>query len=171
MKEYSSINIIKLTKLHLKSAIKLVNSVFSEEDEYPEIEIKASVYEKWFNCYVSKYDDEIISLKYFVVVNDKEKVIGIIGIYETKYDCKDTTWIGWFCVHKKYRRMGIGRDLLNYITEIAKLEGKRYLALYTSTDKNETKAQGLYESNGFYITKRIYKKGYQILFRRKDLWE
>ena len=80
-------------------------------------------------------------------------------------------WIGWFCVHKKYRGRGIGVALLNYSIEVAKERGKRYLSLYTSTDKNEAEAQVLYELNGFYITKRIYKKGYEILFRRKDLYK
>ena len=61
--------------------------------------------------------------------------------------------------------------MLNYSIEVAKERGKRYLSLYTSTDKNEAEAQVLYELNGFYITKRIYKKGYEILFRRKDLYK
>ena len=171
MDKANSINIIKLTKEYLKSAINLVNAVFDEEDEYPKAEIKASINEQWFNEYKSKYDNNLISTEYFIVTNEKQKVKGIIGIYELEGDYQDTMWIGWFCVHKKYRGRGIGVALLNYSIEVAKERGKRYFSLYTSTDKNEADAQVLYELNGFYITKRIYKKGYEILFRRKDLYK
>lgn len=136
MDKANSINIIKLTKEYLKSAINLVNAVFDEEDEYPKAEIKASINEQWFNEYKSKYDNNLISTEYFIVTNEKQKVKGIIGIYELEDDYEDTMWIGWFCVHKKYRGKGIGKTLLNYSIEVAKERGKRYLSLYTSTDKN-----------------------------------
>ena len=120
MDKAKSINIIKLTIEYLKSAIKLVNTVFDEEDEYPKAEIKASINEQWFNEYKSKYDNELISLEYYIVTNEKQKVIGIIGLYELEGDYQDTMWIGWFCVHKKYRGRGIGVALLNYSIEVAK---------------------------------------------------
>ncbi len=54
--------------------------------------------------------------------------------------------------------------LLNFVINESKARGKKYLCLYTSTDKSERNPQKIYEKNRFYITNRVKKDGYEILF-------
>ena len=90
------ITIITLTKEYLKKAIKLVETVFTDEDDSVKREIEASVSEKKFQKYITKVDRHTRSLEYFISVNDKKKVMGIIGIYTLIENYQDTLWIGWY---------------------------------------------------------------------------
>ncbi len=165
----SPINIISLTKKDLKKAIRLVESVFKDEDESAKRELEASVYPRKFEKYVKKRERDIKTLEYFVAVNARGRLVGIIGAYTLGVDYADTLWIGWFCVHKKHRGEGIGRMLIEFIIEKARALGKSYVSLYTSTEKNEEKAQKLYDSYGFEIIHREEKKDYEIIYRKKTL--
>lgn len=169
MKSTEDLTLISLNNKYLNSAIKLVESVFKHEDEIIRTELEASINNKSLVSYSNHCDSDVKSLKYFIVINNKEKVLGIIGLYTLFEDFEDTDWIGWYCVNKKHRGKGIGMFLLNFVIDLSKNRGKKYLCLYTSTDKSEKKAQKIYERNGFYITKRVKEDGYEILFRKKDL--
>lgn len=161
--------ILILTKKYLSKGIKLVESIFTDEEESVKKEMEASVDEKKFQKYVTKIDRHIRSLEYFIAVNTKGKCVGIIGMYTLIESYEDTLWIGWYCVHKKYRGRGIGKLLLDFVIDKARESGKKYICLYTSTDNNEATAQEIYEKYGFYITERIKKDGYEILYRKKTL--
>ncbi|MHC1682302.1 MAG: GNAT family N-acetyltransferase [Clostridiaceae bacterium] len=161
--------IVPLTKTYLEQSINLVESTFDEEDMSLSKELEASVDEKKFAKYVKRYDKNMRTLEYFIAKDNNQRVIGIIGLYSLKKDYKDTYWIGWYCVDINERGKGIGKALLEFIITMAKYREKKYLCLYTSTDKNEAKAQKIYEQYGFFITKVIHKKGYEILYRKKIL--
>lgn len=64
-------------------------------------------------------------------------------------DEKEAFWLGWFCVSPKERGKRIGYNLLKFAVEKAKIEGKKYLRLWSSTNPNEDKAHKLYENVGF----------------------
>ncbi|MGL4772771.1 MAG: GNAT family N-acetyltransferase [Clostridium sp.] len=164
-----TIEIVPLSKEYLKQASKLVRHVFDDEDEPPTIELEASIDPKKFSIYVEEYDEDLISLEYFIAVENKKKVIGTIGLYSIYCNFENALWIGWYCVDKKYRGKGIGIALLNFAIKEAKNRGMKYLCLYTSTKGREKKAQEIYEKNGFFITQRIKKKGYEKLYRKKIL--
>ena len=136
MKSTDNLTLTSLTNKYLNSAVKLVESVFKHEDEIIRTELEASINNKSLVSYNNHCDSDVKSLKYSIVVNNKEKVLGIIGIY-TLFE--DTDWIGWYCVSKKYRGKGIGIFLLNFVIDLSKDRGKKYLCLYTSTDKSEKK--------------------------------
>ena len=135
------IEILILTKKYLNEAVKLVESIFTDEEESVKREIEASVDGKKFQKYVTKVDRHIRSLEYFITVNIKGKVVGVIGIYTLIENYEDTLWIGWYCVHKRHRGRGIGKLLLDFVIDKARERGKKYICLYTSTDSNEAKAQ------------------------------
>lgn len=167
-----SIYIIPLNEKYLSQGIRLVKSTFKDESKSLKTELKASVYENKFIEYIKKYDKDIKSLEYFVAVNKTDKnhrVSGIIGLYSTNDDFQDTYWLGWYCVDMRQRGKGIGKALLDYVIDLARKREREYLCLYTSTDKNEAKAQKIYEAYGFTITKIVHKKGYKILYRKKIL--
>lgn len=163
------INIIPLTKKYLNEGITLVKSTFEDEGRSLRKELEASVDEKKFSKYIKKYDREMKSIEYFIAVDKTEKVLGIIGLYSISKDFQDTYWLGWYCVDISERGKGIGKALLDYAINVAKKRRKKYLCLFTSTDKNEAKAQKIYDKNGFFITKTIHKKGYDIIYRKKIL--
>ncbi|EHI98421.1 GCN5-related N-acetyltransferase [Clostridium sp. DL-VIII] len=163
------IEILVLTKKYLNKSIKLVETVFTDEEESMRKEIEASIDEKKFQKYVTKIDRHVMSIEYFTAINSKKKVIGFIGMYTLIENYENTIWLGWYCVHAKYRGRGVGKLLLDFIIDKARERGKKYICLYTSTDSNEAKAQEIYEKNGFYITERVKKNGYEILYRRKTL--
>lgn len=163
------IEIIPLTKKYLNDGITLVKSIFKDEGKSLRRELEASVDERKFSKYIKKYDRDMKSLEYFIALDKNEKVLGIIGLYSISKDFQDTYWLGWYCVDISERGKGIGKSLLDYAINVAKKRGKKYLCLFTSTDKNEAKAQKIYEKSGFFITKTVHKKGYDIIYRKKIL--
>lgn len=169
MIDYNSVKIINLNESYVKRAIKLVMNTFEDEGESIKKELWASVNEEKLIKYIKKYDRHMRTLEYFIAIDSEKNLLGIIGLYSLNESYENTYWLGWYCVSKRHRGKGIGKLLLDYAIETARERGKSYLCLYTSTDENEAKAQEIYEKNGFYITKRIKKHDYEILYREKVL--
>ena len=139
--------IIPLSKETADQAIALVQRIFastSNEDIRTAFEGglgNRKAYSRW----------KISQLKYWVIV--EKKVIATTGMYEL-LDDNDSYWVGWMCVDPEFRRRGLGRKLLEFVVDLAKKAGKKYVRLYTSTDPNEAAAQKLYEKRGFKEYKR-----------------
>ena len=108
-------------------------------------------------------------LNYWVAVNEKEKIIGTIGLYLKANDSLNSVWMAYFCVDPDSRKQGVGRKLIEYAIEQAKLLDVRYFNLYTSTLKNETVSHGLYFKYGFKIVKTTNKLFYKVLDMQLDL--
>ncbi len=71
--------------------------------------------------------------------------IGVTGIYEIP-GYSDTVWLSWFGVKKEYRKLGYGKQILNYTIDVAKRYNKKYLRLYTFEIWNK-EAQNFYKKN------------------------
>lgn len=98
-----------------------------------------------------KYLEEIDcnkSLPIDFLVYYYEKPIGVIGLYELNND-KDSVWLGCFGLLKEYRKKGYGKQMLNYIINIAKEYNRKYLRLYTYEIWNEV-AQNFYKKHMHY---------------------
>ncbi|WP_195990266.1 hypothetical protein [Clostridium sp. D53t1_180928_C8] len=104
MKSTDSLTLITLTNKYLTSAAKLVESVFKHEDEVIKSELEASINKKNLTYYNNHYDSDVKTLQYFIVINNKEKFLGIIGIYASFENFEDIDWIGWYCVSKNIER-------------------------------------------------------------------
>lgn len=161
--------IVPLTTEYLEESILVLKDIFEDEEKDIRIELEASVVREKFEKYVKNYARNMVSLCYFIAVNSKEAVLGTIGLYEIKKDVEDSCWVGWYCVKEEERGKGIGIALLEYAIEKARIKNKKYLKLYTSTYKDEAKAQGIYEKYEFYITKVKKKRHHYILYRKKVL--
>lgn len=157
------VKIIKLEKKYLVKASRVADDIFKGENPPPSFMFQASLNKETFS--------DIIGMEYFIAVNEEDNVIGTSGLYLTKEDYKDSCWLGWYCVDKKYREKGIGTLLLDYAINEAKTRGKKFLNLYTSTNPREKAAQKIYEKKGFKITDRKREKcgKYEIFFRKKEL--
>ena len=161
------IKIIPLNEFYLKQTIKLVKSIFKYEKESVSLELKASVDNDEFNKYLLYEDNNIRTLEYFIAINNKGKILGVVGLYSLNDDYIDTYWLGWFCVAKDERGKGIGKILLEYVINEARVRQRKYLKLYTSTYKDEAAAEKLYDKYDFFIT-AIFKGKYEkILYRKK----
>ncbi len=169
MRKSDDVRIIPLEYKYLEQSFKVVNANFEGEDESIRKELEASVDEKKFNKYVNEYDNDMISLEYFIAIDESERVLGTIGLYSLRKDYEDTYWLGWYCVREEERGKGIGIALLEFVIEESRRRNKKYLRLFTSTYKSEAKAQGIYEKYGFYITKKKKRKHHYILYRKKVL--
>ena len=84
--------IIKLNKKYLQQAIDLTLKVFPdskpEDFDYPE---------KWLKYSLENQMPYVTSLGYYTAL-EKEKVIGITGLYELPEDKKEANWLAWFCI-------------------------------------------------------------------------
>jgi len=140
--------IIKLNKEYLQQAIDLTLNVFPaskpEDFDYPP---------KWLKYSLENQMPYVSSLGYYIAV-EKEKVIGITGLYELPEDKEDANWLAWFCVHPSVRGKGFGSRLLNLMMEKTKKQGKKYLRLYTSSGPIEETVRKIYIKKGFIETKR-----------------
>jgi GNAT superfamily N-acetyltransferase len=144
------IRIEALSKKTLNGACKLTLDVFHPnviDEDYPPRELKISLdLEKNKKACI---EFEITYLKYWVALNNRNKVVGIIGLYTLTYDEGEAYWLGWYCVDPKFRRKNIGKLLLNFAIDKAKKEGKKWLRLYTSNAPNEKMANKIYDKLGF----------------------
>lgn len=132
-------------------ACKLATSLFEDEVQSPEIEIRRSLDEK---SYVDTFTGHTVSnIDYWVVVHKIDGVIGFVGLYENDTDANEAAWIGWFGVHPDFRGKGIGTQLLDYVIAKAKEKNKKCLRVYTSTYFAEEKALRMYKNQGFQIKK------------------
>jgi len=147
--------IVPLNEKYLSSAEKLIEKVFNTSKEEKKTLISSLYLQKYKN-YLQKHGFR--ELKYYVLVED-EKVIGITGLYA--YD-KDSYWLGWFCVDKKYRNKGFGKKLLDFA--IYKTQIKNFLYLYTEDCDEFKKARKLYEKFGF----ELYKREGKFLYYKFD---
>jgi len=164
-------NIIPLSKKYLEETVKMTGEIFPNDI--------AAIYSPSRSFRLSlKFEDKPELLKkntrqrigYWIVLNAKDEVIGVTGLYRMKTDPKELIWLGWYCVRADQRGKGLGRKLLEWTINMAKTEGYKKLKLYTSTDPNEARAQELYEKLGFKIVGEEINEGtYKTLYREKIL--
>lgn len=85
----------------------------------------------------------------YYVAERNNQIIGITGLHRYLWGPKNIVWLGWFAIHKKYQRLGIGSFLLNKVCIIAKNKGFRMIFIETYSDKDFFKARKFYEKIGF----------------------
>ncbi|MFF2907305.1 GNAT family N-acetyltransferase [Paenibacillus sp. NPDC057934] len=170
MEKINETIIVDLNDHYLAQAKKLVDLVFSseEEEENPSQELEASLSQELLYQYRDEVDNQLRSFRYYVAV-DGDQVKGIIGLYELEHDYEMNDWVGWFCVDNRFRGQQIGKRLLLHAIKESRIRGKQNLCLYTSTHENEREAQKLYEQNQFYVTRTVLQDGYDLLYRQKHL--
>lgn len=161
--------IIPLTFDFLEESYHVLKEIFEGEGKDIRKELEASIDTRKFEKYVKYYDDKMVSIIYFMAINNEDRVVGTIGLYELINDVEDSCWIGWYCVKEEERGKGIGVALLEFAIKKARVRNKKYLKLYTSTYEGEAAAQGIYEKYGFKITKVEKTKYHYILYRTKVL--
>ncbi len=120
-----------ITSDNLDYAVNVENEIF------PEYNAK--------NNYLSSINN--YSQSQFFLVFDKEKCVGITGIYSYKNDY-DNAWLGFFGIKEEYRDKGYGKKSLKLTEEYAKSLGYKYMRLFTDKLDNE-KAISFYEANGY----------------------
>jgi GNAT superfamily N-acetyltransferase len=155
MNTYSKqIKIIPLSKETLNTAISLIQKIFPYrlDQKYAQRSFSDSL----TNSNPHK--------TYWVAINKEGRVVGTTGLYLDRND-KSVVWLGWFGVHPKHRKQGIGSKLLLFTIDEAKRKGYSLLKLYTSFDKNEKAAHQLYKKFGFVQTKSD-KKSDKIYFQK-----
>ena len=146
------IRIRPLTRAGLKEAVNLINEIFPEEEEEPPSEeLPASLNPKRYKAFLLKTKKS--DIKYWVAINDSNRVVGTVGSCCCEKDKNEAFWLGWFCVHPDFRGNGIGSRLLQFAINKAKERSKKFLRLDTSTDSSELTARRLYEKHGFKLVR------------------
>lgn len=121
----------ELTKENIKVAAKTQYEIFPNSSGY--VTYKKKVTGKNDHLY-----------RAFIAYKGEEP-IGVTGIYEIP-EYTDTVWVSWIGLKEEYRKLGYGKQLLDYTIKIAKEHDKKYLRLYTFEIWNET-AQEFYKRN------------------------
>lgn len=78
--------------------------------------------------YLENLDKKNLPLDFLVYCGNEP--IGIIRLCEIK-PYSDTIWLSWFGIVERYRNKGIGKEMLEYIKDVAKTYQKKFLRLYT----------------------------------------
>lgn len=138
-------------KERIQKNCKFIHNLIFEELSKEILEIAAKTqYEIFPNAsgyavYKSKVEGTRKSFYVSYVAYFEDKPVGVIGLYEIpKY--KDTAWLSWFGIMKEHRRMGFGRQMLDFIIRVAKQNNKKFLRLYTFEIWNN-EAQKFYQKN------------------------
>jgi GNAT superfamily N-acetyltransferase len=164
-------DIIPLSKKYLEETVKMVNDVFPYETNTEwNPERSFLTYINYVEQPESFAKQWVRKIHYWIVLSNTNEVIGVTGLYKTSEDPKDLVWVGWFCVRPNQREKGLGRKLLEWTVEQARIEGYKRLKLYTSTHPNEARAQNLYEKLGFVmIVEEGRRDVYKTIYREKIL--
>lgn len=135
----------EISKDNIKVAARLQYEIFPNSSAY--------------SVYKSKITGEMKDLYIGYIAYIEDIPIGVSGIYEIP-EYSDTVWLSWFGIKKEYRKLGYGKQILDYTIEMAKAMNKRYLRLYTFEIWN-SEAQAFYKRNmdlgEYYYNEKEYK--------------
>lgn len=139
----------EIDKDNLKIVAKLQYEIFPTSSAYSVY--KAKVTGNYKNLYIG----------YIAYVENEP--IGVTGIYEIP-EYPDTVWLSWFGLKEEYRKLGYGKQVLDYTIKIAKKYNKKYLRLYTFEIFNK-EAQDFYKRNmdlgEYYFNEKEHKEIYE----------
>ena len=123
-----------------------LNLITSENLEYA-IRVQNEIFEEYNgkNNYISSIENSKQSQ--FFLVFDKEKCIGVTGIYSYKND-SDNAWVGFFGIKEQYRHKGFGSKVLKLTEKYAKSLGYKYMRLFTDKEDNDISIN-FYKKNGY----------------------
>lgn len=170
--DYSNINIIPLTEENLEKTVLLASELFPYKADYtpPEMYLRMSLSpEKNSQLYLQ---EGIRDNKYFIALTQSDQeVVGIVGHYRLTSEDPDIFWVDWFCVDKKYRNKGLGKQLLHFNEERVREKGGRALKVWTSDWGEEALSQSLYENNGYFFERMVPDKKHHFnnIYRIKNL--
>ena len=121
----------EINKNNIKTASTLQYEIFPNSSAY--------------SVYRSKITGEKKELYMGYIVYMRDIPVGVTGIYEIP-EYSETAWLSWFGIKKEYRKLGYGKEMLDYTIEMAKKLNKKYLRLYTFEIWN-AEAQTFYKRN------------------------
>lgn len=138
----------KLSIDTLNEAEILRDKIFSQIDTKERRTLEASIDKEALSCVLE--ENEIVDVQYWVAIDKKSsQIIAITGLYTELEDDEDSCWLGWFCLDKRYRGKGFGKELLNFSIEQAKSISKRYLHIYTYDSQEYKVAINMYKHYNF----------------------
>lgn len=166
----SKIKIEPLSKKTLKPAIRLLQNVF----DYPEGRKQIKL---WFTAslnpdkYQKLYEKEKSKWVQYYVALHKNKIIGTTGLYQLENEKNDVYWLGWFCVDERYRRSGIGREIIDFTFKEERKLGGKVLKLWTTNHPEMEAASKFYKKLGFRVVKRdkIPKTGFNTIYLSRKI--
>ena len=138
-------------KERIKQNCKIIKKLRFEEISKDNIKVAAKLqYEIFpnssaYSVYKSKIAGERKDLYIGYIAYMGNIPVGVTGIYEIP-EYSDTAWLSWFGIKKEYRKLGYGKQILDYTIEKAKNLNKKYLRLYTFEIWN-SEAQSFYKRN------------------------
>ena len=138
-------------KERIKQNCKIIKKLRFEEISKDNIKVAAKLqYEIFpnssaYSVYKSKITGERKDLYIGYIAYMEDIPVGVTGIYEIS-EYSDTVWLSWFGIKKEYRKLGYGKQILDYTIEMAKTLNKKYLRLYTFEIWN-SEAQVFYKRN------------------------
>ena len=138
-------------KERIKQNCKIIKKLRFEEINKDNIKIAAKLqYEIFpkssaYSVYKSKVTGERKDLYMGYIAYMENEPVGVTGIYEIP-GYEDTAWLSWFGIKKQYRKLGYGKQILEYTIKVAKNYNKKYLRLYTFEIWN-SEAQKFYKKN------------------------
>ncbi len=138
-------------KERIKQNCKIIKKLRFEEIRKDNIKVVAKLqYEIFpnssaYSVYKSKITGARKDLYIGYIAYMEDIPVGVTGIYEIP-EYSDTVWLSWFGIKKEYRKLGYGKQILDYTIEKAKTLNKKYLRLYTFEIWN-SEAQIFYKRN------------------------
>jgi GNAT superfamily N-acetyltransferase len=159
--ENGKIKIVPMAEKHLGQVFTLLIEVFNVFDE------KAAIDE--LTLYIKAMKKNVEYGHDYWVSKDGNKVTGIIGL---EYVGEDSAWLSWFAVGKKYRGMGIGRKLLEFVIEHAEKSGLKNISIECGTLPMFEKANKIYDRFGFqnkFTVSDFWSKNDDLLVKSKKI--
>ena len=104
-----------------------------------------------FGCRTHGLDDG----RNYYVLEENGTVIGVVGLHFYHWGPAENVWLAWFAVDPKLRGTGLGKAMLDFITERALDRGYSKLLIETYSTPEFATAHRFYQAAGFAQTGAI----------------
>lgn len=118
-------------------------SLITEENIIEATDLELTIFPEI--CAYLSYKNSLENDNDYYIVYYKDEICGITGLYsDSRLKEPDTIWMGWYGILPKFRKRGLGKQILTDTIAEARYRGYKTLRLYTSVTLCED-AQPLYD--------------------------
>lgn len=112
-------------------------------------------------------DGKTMEDKYFLGFYLENRLVAILDLI-TRYPDKDTAFIGWFMVDKKFQKKGVGTEIITSL--LAFLQKEAFLFVRLAYVEGNRESESFWRKNRFRPTGvRLEKEGYTAVVMQRKL--
>lgn len=132
-----------MTKMDIGPVVSLIGQSMNESEGYQALQ----TFQFHFDCRSCGIND---GRNYYVFVEDNS-IAGVVGLHHEIWGPPESVWLAWFAVRPDMRSRGVGRTLLDFVMEKARIQGYMKILIETYSTPEFSAARAFYRARGFAV--------------------